>query len=81
MELVEVSLVAFPANRRARIREVKQLGSRAGLRDLLLDAGLPRGAAEKAATGGWPALAAPEIAAAELALEVRALAALFNKGK
>jgi hypothetical protein len=37
--------------------EPRILNSRADLRDLLVDAGLARGAAEKIATGGWPALA------------------------
>jgi hypothetical protein len=32
------------------------LNSRAELRDVLIDAGLARGAAEKVARGGWPAL-------------------------
>ena len=41
VELYEVSLVAVPANRRSRIRQVKQLASRAEFRDLLRDSGLP----------------------------------------
>jgi HK97 family phage prohead protease len=88
VELGEVSLVAMPANRRARIREVKadqplMLKSRAELRDVLLSAGLARAAAEKIAAAGWPALATinPETEAkAELAALIRATADAFRKG-
>lgn len=51
-DLVEVSVVAMPANRRARI----QLDSKRALEDLLQKSGLPRAAAVKLAAGGWPAL-------------------------
>lgn len=86
VELAEVSLVAIPANRRARIREVKGdpllLKDRAHLRDLLRDAGLSRAAADKIASAGWAALANPEdTKAADLAREIRAVAALFTKGR
>lgn len=89
VDLAEVSIVALPANRRARIRAVKSadpisLKSRAELRDLLLDAGLARAAAEKIARGGWPALAnadpETEAKAAALAREIRAVAAAFTEG-
>jgi HK97 family phage prohead protease len=84
IDLHEVSLVALPANRAARVRQVKSaalhIESRAALRDLLVEGGLPRGAAEKVATLGWPALASPETQFADLLPELRALAALFTKG-
>ena len=87
VDLAEVSVVALPANRRARIRSVKSeplsLKSRAELRDLLRDAGLARAAAEKIASAGWAALATsdPETEAkAELARMIRATAAAFTKG-
>lgn len=49
------------------------LNSRADLRDLLVKAGLARGAAEKVARGGWPALAG-EITETDLAEEAANLA-------
>lgn len=55
-DLGEVSVVAIPANRRARVTAVKSLGSQADLEHVLREAGLPRGAALKLAAGGWPAL-------------------------
>ena len=81
VELYEVSLVAVPANRRSRIRQVKQLASRAEFRDLLRDSGLPRAAAEKLASGGWPALAGDtpdDTEIRRIAAEVKALAALLK---
>lgn len=88
VDLAEVSVVALPANRRARILAVKSaeplsLKSRADLRDLLRDAGLARAAAEKIASAGWAALATsdPETEAkAELARMIRATAAALTKG-
>lgn len=56
IDLLEVSVVAMPANRRARITGVKALQSRQELERLLRETGLPRGAAVKLAAGGWPAL-------------------------
>ena len=50
------------------------LKSRAELRDLLIEAGLARSAAEKVARGGWPALAG-EITETDLIEEAAALAA------
>jgi hypothetical protein len=92
IELGEISLVAMPANPRARITAVKsaeplRLRDRAHLRDLLRDAGLSRAAAEKIATAGWSALATPDPetdeaeAKAALAALIRATAAnLRTKG-
>jgi HK97 family phage prohead protease len=51
LELLEVSVVTFPANPLAR------LTSKAELADLLTKAGLSRAAAAKVAAGGYPALA------------------------
>lgn len=85
LDLVELSIVTFPMNDRARVGTVKAatgalvLKSRAELRDVLRAAGLSRSAAEKVATAGWPALASPETEASELAGEIRAVAALFEK--
>lgn len=57
VDLVEVSIVALPANKGARIM-VKSIGSRRELEDLLHDElRLPKAAARKVAAGGWPALA------------------------
>lgn len=57
------------------------LNSRADLRDLLIRSGLARAAAEKAARGGWPALAG-EITETDMAEEAaklaRALAETFG---
>lgn len=58
--LEEVSVVALPANRGARITGVKSLASRAELEDLLRGTGLPGGAVKKVVAGGWPALSGSE---------------------
>jgi len=50
IDLKEISVVAIPANDRARI------GSKADLVDLLIKTGLPRAAAAKVAAGGFSAL-------------------------
>ncbi len=57
VDLVEVSAVVFPANRRARVSGVKTLQSKSELIDMLRDNGLPRAAAARIAAGGWEALA------------------------
>jgi hypothetical protein len=65
----------------AGVTSPRVLKSRAELRDLLIDAGLARGAAEKLSRGGWPALGSDEINEADamkLAAEMRALASLFK---
>jgi HK97 family phage prohead protease len=56
VELVEVSVVAVPANRRARVGGIKALSKKSELIDLLREGGLPKAAAERVAAGGWPAL-------------------------
>ncbi|WP_036270962.1 HK97 family phage prohead protease [Methylobacterium sp. WSM2598] len=53
LDLAEISVVALPANRRARLN----LTSKAELVDLLHKSGLPREAANRLAAGGWSALA------------------------
>lgn len=53
VELFEISLVTVPAARRAQIREVHSLGSRADLRNVLRESGLSRSQAERAATSAW----------------------------
>lgn len=81
VDLMEISVVAMPANRRARVREVKQFTSRADVREFLRSTGLPRGAAEKLATGGWPALRGSDLTQIEtrtLTDSVRKVAALFK---
>jgi HK97 family phage prohead protease len=54
--LYEISIVAVPANPRARIASVKSISSKAELVDLLRGAGLAKSAASRVAAGGWPAL-------------------------
>ncbi|MCU0907168.1 MAG: HK97 family phage prohead protease [Rhodobacteraceae bacterium] len=81
VRLLEVSLVAIPSADRARVAEVRHLQSRAELRDVLIDAGLARGAADKIARGGWAGLTGETIDiddADELAREMRAIAATFK---
>lgn len=53
VDLLEVSVVSFPANRGARIH----LASKRELEDALIKSGLSREAASRVARGGWPALA------------------------
>lgn len=53
VDLVEISVVARPAQRQARVT----LASKRELVDLLHKSGLPRAAAQRLAAGGWPALA------------------------
>lgn len=60
VELHEISAVAIPANRNARITSVKNLGSQRELEHLLRETGLSRAAAAKLAAGGWGALSEPE---------------------
>lgn len=57
IDLVEISLVAVPANTRARVRSVKFLESKSATVQFLRDAGLPKAAATKLAAGGFAALA------------------------
>lgn len=78
IELHEVSLVAMPAQRFARITETRSIQTRAQLRDLLRANGLPRRAAEKLCNGGWPELlgqSLEELQVRELAASMREIAA------
>ena len=56
IDVLEISVVAIPANPLARIQGVKSLGSKAEAVDFLRAAGLSRKAASRFAAGGWPAL-------------------------
>lgn len=56
VDLFEVSIVALPANPKARITAHKALGSKAEAIDMLRACGLPRKAAERFAAGGFKAL-------------------------
>ena len=56
IDLREISVVAIPAARSARIHGVKTIGSQRELQTLLHETGLPRAAAAKIAAAGWPAL-------------------------
>lgn len=56
LELHEVSVVTFPANREATLSTVKSLSSKDELIDLLRSGGLSKQAAARIAAGGWPAL-------------------------
>lgn len=57
VDIVECSVVACPANRRARVASVKSLQTKSELIDLLREGGLEKAAAQRIAGGGWPALA------------------------
>jgi HK97 family phage prohead protease len=75
VHLGEVSVVALPSQRRARVL----LGSKRELEDLLHKSGLPRAAAVRLADGGWSALASqpdPQQQAAAAAQIMKAAARL-----
>lgn len=57
IHLLEVSVVTFPANRRTRV----SLGSKRELEEHLIKSGLPRAAAVRLATAGWPTLSGPSL--------------------
>lgn len=57
LDLAEVSVVSFPANRNARVGHAKTLQSKNELIGLLRDGGLSKAAAQRIAAGGWSALA------------------------
>lgn len=88
VDLIEISMVATPAASKARIHTVKTitpvtLTCRADVAQILRDGGLSRGAADKIARGGWPALGGDtidEIELADLARDIRSVTAVFNKG-
>lgn len=64
LDLMEISVVSFPANRNARIAGTKNLASKTDLITLLREGGLSKAAAHRVAAGGWPALANEEHAKA-----------------
>ncbi len=59
LDLKEISIVGFPANRRARVTGVKSFGSRAELESILREH-LPARAVKKLLSGGWPAMSADD---------------------
>lgn len=61
VDLAEISIVAVPANRHARITGVKHLGSKAEAIALLRDVGLSKAAATRFAAGGYAALGQPDL--------------------
>lgn len=60
VELIEISAVTIPANKRARIQQVASIGSQRELEQVLRAHGLPRSAAVMVAARGWPALASED---------------------
>lgn len=56
LDLVEVSLVTFPANPEARILRADDVRDERAFERLLREVGFPRAAAARLAKGGWPAL-------------------------
>ena len=59
LDLIEVSVVAIPANPAARVTGVKSFGSKAELETILREV-LPGRAVKKLMSGGWSALSADE---------------------
>lgn len=60
VDVLEISVVAIPANPLARITGVKSLSSKSEAVDMLRECGLSKKAAARFAAGGWPALNAEE---------------------
>ncbi|WP_062216629.1 HK97 family phage prohead protease [Aureimonas sp. D3] len=60
LDLAEVSIVTFPANRSARIGHAKTLKSKSELVALLREGGLSIMAAQRVAAGGWAALSSKD---------------------
>ncbi|MBS9720237.1 HK97 family phage prohead protease [Tianweitania sp. BSSL-BM11] len=56
LDLQEVSVVTFPANREALTETIKSLQSKTELVDMLREGGLSKQAAQLVASGGWKAL-------------------------
>lgn len=76
VELLEISVVAVPANHRARLVDAKSVGNRRDYERFLKAAGFANGAAKKLALGGWPALGSPDDTIAdELACRIKAATA------
>lgn len=74
VDLLEVSVVALPAAKLARVHAVRSIETRQELIDGLRSMGMPLAAAKAVAGGGWPALAGADddAVAAELARRIDA---------
>lgn len=72
LELMEISLVAIPSARSARITETKQFSSAKELKVALREIGVAKAAADQIVRGGWPALSGSK-AASPLVEDIRAL--------
>lgn len=72
VDLAEISLVAAPANPRARVTSVKALNSKAEAVEFLRGAGLSKDAARRFAAGGFPALTTDDPDQAEKAAHLAA---------
>lgn len=84
VDLVEISVVGIPANKRARITQAKQLGSKAEAVSFLRDAGLSKAAANRFAAGGYAALSNETINSdvlAKLAAEIDRATLQFRNTK
>lgn len=68
IDLVEVSVVAIPANSRSRVSGVKSLQSKTDLIDMLREGGLSKAAAARIAGGGWPAMSGEDRSEKTIAL-------------
>lgn len=68
LDVHEVSIVSLPANRSARITDVKSFGSRAELESILREH-LPARAVKKLLSGGWPAVSGDDEPQPDPALE------------
>jgi len=77
VDLFEVSLVTFPANDQAKVLNAKSINTQADFERLLRNLDFPNRAAKKLAAGGWSALS-PESQMAELADEMRSVAAILR---
>lgn len=80
LDLWEVSLVTFPSNDAARIDGVKSMKSSRDFEGFLRAAGLPKAAARKLASGGWPALRSDDNGAADLLAAMRFATSEIRKG-
>lgn len=81
LELLEVSLVAVPANPRARITSAKNLSGPADLQRVLQDIGFSQREAKRIVAGGWSALARQESSELNQAVALlKARTAAISKG-
>lgn len=68
IDLIEVSIVTFPANSRSRVSGVKSLQSKSDLIEMLREGGLPKAAAARIAAGGWSAVSGEDHSEKAIAL-------------